>query len=214
MKDRTWELMTRHLQPGDYLIVSSQDSAPSAAALNKAAKKLGCQFPDEFIAHATNKYGGLYVEVKEELWPRPQEFDVGPFWSFLYGMYTLNISAGIPEFLDLAKTARDFQKFSGLKAVPFLKIVGDNDAYCFDPAGNIVRYDHELNELEPDSRSFFELLNDELKDLAERKERKIKLLKSAKKKTAKKPVKKKSAKKKVAKKSAPKKPAPKKKKRS
>jgi hypothetical protein len=32
---------------------------------------------DGFVAHATNKFGGLYVEVNENLWPRPQVGDVG-----------------------------------------------------------------------------------------------------------------------------------------
>jgi hypothetical protein len=214
MNDRTWELMTKHLEAGDYSIFSSQQSAPSAKVLRDTAKRLDCKFPDEFIAHASNEFGGIYIEVNEEIWPRAKEFDVGPFWSFLYGLYTFNIAKGIPDFMDLAENARQFQEDTQLKAVPFLKVIGDADVYCFDKSGKIVRYNHELNELEPESKSFFELLDYELSELAQRKKQKKALLRSAKKKFAKKKAtKKKPAKKSAAKtKASPRKAPPKKKK--
>ena len=213
MNDRTWELITTHLEAGDYSIFSSQQSAPSAKVLRDTAKGLGCKFPDEFIAHASNEFGGVYIEVKEEIWPRAKEFDVAPFWSFLYGLYTFNIAEGIPDFMDLAESGRQFQEDTHLKAVPFLKVIGDADVYCFDKSGKIVRYNHELNELEPESRSFFELLDYELSELAQRKKRKKALLKSTKKKSIKKKAAKKAtAKKKSAPKKASKTKAPKKKK--
>ena len=173
MKDRTWELMQKHLEAGCYFMVSSQGLAPTEPALHAVARDLGCELPDEFIVHSTNKYGGLYVEVKEELWPRPEEFDVGPFWSFLYGLYTLNIADGIPDFMNLQANAREFQNDTEHKVIPFLKIIGDANVYCFDQRGVIVRWDHELNELEKEDKSFFEVLDLELGELATRKDQKL-----------------------------------------
>jgi hypothetical protein len=173
MNDLTWQLMQKHLDGESFFMVSSQDSAPSETQLRRAAADLGCVFPDEFVAHASNKYGGLYVEVKEELWPRAKQADVGPFWSFLYGLFTYNIADGIPEFMDLAANAREFQAETQLPAVPFLKIIGDADVYCFAANGQIARYDHELNELEMVDRTFFDLLDYELGELVDRKERKL-----------------------------------------
>lgn len=173
MLDRTWELMQKHLEADTYYIVSSQDSAPTAEALQAIAKSFGCELPRDFIAHSTNKYGGLYVEVKEELWPRPKELDVGPFWSFLYGLYTLNAAEGIPDFLNLEVHAGEFQEETGHKAIPFMKLIGDADAYCFNERGVVVRWDHETNELEEQGESFFEALDHELGELAERKDRKV-----------------------------------------
>lgn len=173
MNDRTWELMQKHLDAEAFYIVSSQGSAPSEADLQRTASDLGCVFPDDFVAHSSNKYGGLYVEVREELWPRAKEFDVGPFWSFLYGLFTLNISEGIPEFMDLTANAREFQTETGLQAVPFMKIIGDADVYCFNTAGQITRYNHELSELELVDRSFFEVLDFELAELVSRRDRKL-----------------------------------------
>jgi hypothetical protein len=173
MIDRTWELMQSHLDADSFYMVASHDSAPDESALRSVADSLGCALPDEFIAHATNRYGGLYVEVREELWPRPKEFDVGPFWSFLYGLYTLNISEGIPDFMNLESNAREFQSDTQLTAIPFLKIVSDANAYCFTSDGKIAQWDHELNELEEQEHSFFELLDFELGELVERKNRKV-----------------------------------------
>ena len=170
MNDRTWELLQKHLDSGSFYLVSSQDSAPSGETLLKVAKDLGCSFPEEYLVHATNKYGGVYVEVKEELWPRPKEFDVGPFWSFLYGLFVYSFASEIPEFMDIRRRGEEFQADTSLIAVPFLKIIGDADVYCFDQAGKIARWDHEQNLLEPQTKSFFEILDYELGQLRERKE--------------------------------------------
>src|SRR5262245_38835623 len=99
--DRTYELMQAHLDSDSYDMMSAQESAPDRDALLKLASELCCRFPEEFLIHSTNKYGGLYVEVKEHLWPRPKEFDVGPFWAFSYGMYVYGLGCNVPEFMDL-----------------------------------------------------------------------------------------------------------------
>ena len=173
MHDRTWELIQKHLDAESFNVMSCQESAPSVTDLRRVASDLGCVFPDEFIAHSCNEFGGLYVEVKEELWPRAKEFDVGPFWSFLYGFFTFNISEDIPEFMDLATIAREFQAETKLQAVPFMKIIGDADVYCFNATGAITRYDHELNELEEVNQEFFDLLDYELAELVDRKEQRL-----------------------------------------
>jgi len=165
--------MQKHLESGVYDVVCAHDSAPEESDLRRVARELGCELPDEFVVHATNSHGGLYVEVKEELWPRAKAGDVGPFWTFLTGLYTYNIADGIPEFMDLRLSAVEFQEETSFTAIPFLKIIGDADVYCFTTGGQIVRWDHELNELTPQNRSFFDLLDFELGDLAERKDRKL-----------------------------------------
>ena len=165
--------MQKHLESGFYYIVSSQASAPTETELRAVARELGCELPDEFIVHSTNKYGGQYVEVKEELWPRPKELDVRPFWSFLYGLYTFNVAADIPDFMNLQSHAREFQNETEHNVIPFLKVIADADVYCFDERGTIVRWNHELNELDRQDRSFFDVLDFELGELADRKDRKL-----------------------------------------
>jgi hypothetical protein len=76
MVDRRWELMQKHQESGVYTIFPSHDSARDAAELQRVAQQLRCRLPEEVVAHATNNFGGLYVEVNEDLWPRPQVGDV------------------------------------------------------------------------------------------------------------------------------------------
>jgi hypothetical protein len=173
MDDRTWELLQKHLDSGYYDIVSSQDSAPSESELQRVGHELGCRLPDVFVVHSTNRYGGLYVEVKEEFWPRANALDVGPFWSFLYGLYTSNIAEGIPDFMNLHSHANEFQSETGHRITPFMKVIADADVYCFDQSGAVVRWNHELNAVEEQNKSFFEVLDFELGELAARKDRKL-----------------------------------------
>lgn len=173
MNDRTFELIQKHLEGGGvYNFASSHDSAPTRDALLAFGQEVECAFPEEFIVHSTGKYGGLYVQVNEKLWPRAKEFDFGPFWTFLYGLYTLNVADGIPDFMDLRANTATFREETGLALVPCLKIIGDANRYCFDSAGRLGEWDHETNEVEYDGRSFFEVLDNELAALQERKEKK------------------------------------------
>src|SRR3954469_25998793 len=43
------------------------------------------------------RYGAIVVEVKEDVWPRPKEFDVGPAWQFQYGVMVLGAGENVPE---------------------------------------------------------------------------------------------------------------------
>lgn len=172
MKDRTWEFLEKHLESGAYAIFSAQDSAPTCELLLAFGAEIGCDFPEDFLAHSCGRFGGLYVEVKEELWPRPKPYDVGPFWSFLYGLHTYDIADGIPDFMDLRANTTSFRSETGSLLVPCLKVIGDADIYCFDATGRVGRWDHETNEVAYRGESFFEILDRELGELQERKMRK------------------------------------------
>lgn len=173
MLDRTWDLLSRHLEDDTYDVMSARENAPPAAQLQALAEELQCRFPDEFLAHASGRYGGVYVAVKEELWPRPREFDVGPFWTFLWGLCTFNDAEGIPDFMDLRAMTLQFRDDTGLPLVPFLKVFGDANRYCFDRDGNIVYWEHETNEATPTGKDFFQVLEEELVELRERKDKKL-----------------------------------------
>jgi hypothetical protein len=118
---------------------------------------------------------GLYMEVREELWPRPQAYQVGPFWSFLYAIKVLGIARDIPDWLDVRVQYRKFLGAGHLGLVPFLQRVGDPDCYCFNASKKIILWNHE----DPDHKelihlSFSELLMKEIQELEERKNLKLK----------------------------------------
>lgn len=168
--DKTKSILDKYMTR-DYNLFAAQDKAPTKSKLLMIQKRLGIQFPKEFIAHSINQYSGIYIEVKENLWPRPNEFDVGPFWSFLYGLFVYSAGEDAKEFMNLEKCGMEFQKFTNLRAAPFLHVINDADVYCFNDKGLIFRYNHESNELKFVNKSFWEVFEFELKELHERKEK-------------------------------------------
>jgi hypothetical protein len=171
-KDRTDEILRRHID-ADFYLVAAHESAPSKRELESLGKKLGCSFPGDFVAHSTGPLAGVYIEVKEELWPRPKEYDVGPFWTFLYAMFVYGASPEIPEWMNLELAADKFRENTGHPYVPCLKVVGDANVYCFEPGGAIVQWDHETDEFEKYSGGFFDLLESEVSELRGRKNKKV-----------------------------------------
>jgi len=163
-----------HYNKGSFYLVACQGNEPSEADIAAFEVDVGFRLPGEFREFTMSPLGGLYMEVRAELWPRPKLCDVGPFWSFLYGLKVFGIAAGIPAWLDIREQYQEFKADGFADLVPFLQLVADADRYCFDSAGRIIRWSHE----EPESREqvpipFSELLMREIHELEERKDRKI-----------------------------------------
>jgi len=116
---------------------------------------------------------GIYVEVLETIWERPKALDVGPFWSFLYGLHTYTASKESEDWMRLEVAGNEFFAKTGIKAIPILKVIGDADLYCVEESSKISIFRHEENKAEPANMTFWEVLEFELKELKERKERKI-----------------------------------------
>jgi hypothetical protein len=125
------------------------------------------------VAHVCGRFPGLFVEAKERVWPRPEEYDVGPFWTFLYGFHTYTSAPESSDWMRLDMAAKIFQADSGLAAAPVLRVVGDADLYCVDGKGDIVRFDHETNELKPVKMTFWQVLEHETSELRKRKDQKV-----------------------------------------
>jgi hypothetical protein len=182
MEDKTMNILEKYLDK-DFRV---SPMAPGKSTINDIAeieKTLEIKFPEEYIAHLLGESAevlgerGLYIEVKEEVWPRAKQYDVGPFWSFLYGIHTFTASKESADWMRLENVGRQFIEDTGIKAVPILKIIGDANLYCTNETGKIFQYDHEQNTIEEAEMNFWELFEKELKELKERKERKIKEVK-------------------------------------
>src|SRR5262249_53174604 len=112
--------------------------------------------------------------VREELWPRSQALQVGPAWSFAYGLKVFGIAADIPDWLDIRVQYREFSEEGFPALVPFLQVECDADRYCFDREGRIIKWDHEEPEIqEPLASSFSDLLLKEIRELEVRRDRKV-----------------------------------------
>jgi hypothetical protein len=157
-----------------YNAVACKGQEPSEDDVAAFEASVGFPLPGEFREFTMSSLGGLYIEVREELWRRAKEFEVGPFWSFLYGIKVFGIAQDIPEWLDIRVQYQEMKDSGVIGLVPFLQLVGDADCYCFDSSGTIIEWSHE----EPDERrslatTFSELLMQELEELEIRKQRKI-----------------------------------------
>jgi hypothetical protein len=177
-KDKTWELLNAYLD-GDFRVLPMAPNKSSEQDISYIENKLEIKFPEEYKIHLLGANDeilgtrGIYVEALESVWQRPKALDVGPFWSFLYGLHTYTASKESEDWMRLEVVGNEFISDTGLKAVPILKIIGDADVYCIDDKSNICIYRHEENIIESVNWGFWEVLEYELKELKGRKERKI-----------------------------------------
>lgn len=151
----------------DYYIVAAREGAPSKNDLKKFFKEKGIPLPKEYLAHTSNFWGSFYLEVNEDIWPRPAVGDVGPFWTFLYGMFVYTFSEEAPEWMNINVALNEFKEM-GHNVIPILKVIGDADVYCLNSDGKIVRYLHEEDIFEPYEGGFYDLLKYEVSELNER----------------------------------------------
>lgn len=153
-----------------YLAVACAGNKPNEEEVASFESSIGFRLPDDFRDFTLSSLGGLYFEVREELWRRPKAYDVGPFWTFLYGIKVFGISSDIPEWLDIRVQAREFES----DLIPFLQLVGDADCYCFNKEGKIVRWSHEApEETEVVELTFSGLLMREIREMELRKHCKV-----------------------------------------
>lgn len=155
--------------------VACRGHEPSERTVAAFERKVGFTLPSEYRQFTMSSLGGLYFAVREEFWPRPKEFDVGEFWSFLYGIKVFGIAKDIPEWLDVREQWREFREEGRGDLVPFLQLEGDVNCYCFDRDGRIIAWDHEQPERRDPAthQSFSALLMDEIRDLEKRQKRKL-----------------------------------------
>ena len=172
INDETELILDRHLD-GDFYCAAAHADAPTEQELIEVASRYGCRLPPEFLAHSCGPLSGIYVEVKENVWPRPKAYDVGPFWSFLYAVFVYGLAPEIPDWMNIDLAAAEFLSSTGQSRVPCLKIVGDADIYVFDSDGKISQWRHETDEFDPYAGSFFDLLEQEVGQLRQRKDQKV-----------------------------------------
>src|SRR3569833_3173408 len=109
----------RNYDKKSYEVFSQLQDGPSTADVAAFEKRVGFHFPAEFREFAIHPLGGLYVAVKEELWPRPNAYDVGPFWSFLYGFMVFGLSAKAPDWLQMINAWIRLSEDGDAQLVPF-----------------------------------------------------------------------------------------------
>ena len=164
----------RNYDKKSFYVVACQGNEPTEVEVAAFEAIVGFRLPDEFRAFTMSPLGGLYMAVREKLWPRPRPYQVGPAWSFAYGLKVFGIAVDIPDWLDIQVQYRELSEEGFPELVPFLQVECDADRCCFDAAGRIVKWDHEQPELrELLTESFSDLLLSEIRALEARRDRKV-----------------------------------------
>jgi len=166
--DRTEEILASHMD-SDCIVYPMAERRASAAEVVSIGERLGVRFPAEYVDHLSGRFAGTYVEVKEEVWPRPRPLEVGPFWTFLYAVHSYTPVAESHDWMRLDLVGERFQAHTGLVAAPVLRVEGDPNVYCADDRGALWHYDHELNTLTPEEVDFWALYEREIAGLLARK---------------------------------------------
>lgn len=171
--DKTEEIINLIWDKDAYYLVAAGKDAPTEREIRDFALSFGVTLPQDYVSHATGYWSCPYIEVREKFWPRHKAGDVGPFWSFLYGLFVYAYSDEAPDWMNIKIAAKEFQEM-GHQVIPILKVVGDADIYCFNRQGEIQRYSHEEDSFEAYDGSFFDLLRQEFLDLEKRRKDKLK----------------------------------------
>lgn len=158
-----------------YQVVACMGNEPSENDILEFEQNIGIKLPQEFREFTMSSLGGLYMNVKEEVWPQAQLYDVGPFWSFCRGIIVYGIAIDIPDFLDIRLKTKELHELGYNDYIPFLSIIGNGDEiFCFDRNQNIVLLDYyatgEVTALEG---SFSECLMKQIEELEDRKNKKV-----------------------------------------
>lgn len=172
MEDKTMKLVETCLDDEDFIwyYLAPQNSC-TIDDVNRAEKELGVKFPCEYRAHLMGEYPGIFIEASDEVWSK--DIKGGAFWHFLHSIHTYTASLPndeVEEEMRLVTTGKRFMEETGLPIVPIFRRLMDADVYCVDKQGDIVQFLHEEFTTKKVDMNFWELFEQELKELQKRKE--------------------------------------------
>ncbi len=148
----------------DFMYFNSERFLVTKQEVLKFEKKFKIQLPEEYKEFVLT-LGAIALEVDPKIWPRPQEFDVLPYWKFNYGFHVLGFStdARIPSDFLLAESSNKpdeimFFKLAGGEKAFFrdgeISLNNDEDFYDYD--GSF--YDFLMDKINTLERDYFEIL--------------------------------------------------------
>ena len=161
-------LLQKHLVHGVYDIMAAGPTAPTKDDIKAFEKKWDITLPRDFVSFSVSQISGIYVNVKEEYWPPSKEYDVRPFWAFCSGLYVFSFSDDAPDFMNIEKKMAEFREETDQVFVPCLSIVSNADFFGFTADGKVGQWIHDEGIIEKTDRSFLDLLDHELGELAKR----------------------------------------------
>jgi hypothetical protein len=155
---------------GDYRFLSSLVSPPPEPAIAAAEAALGLRFAADYRALLA-RFGSIYVEVVESVWPRLKPIDDRPAWQMSYGRMVHGVGAGLHEDLDVVVQTRKFGRWTGLAFVPVVRTVaGGGVVHGFDAHGRFATWDRHTG-VQAAQRELFDTILAEVAALVVNRER-------------------------------------------
>jgi hypothetical protein len=104
---------------------------PDEPTIASTEAQLGFRLPEVYRAFVA-RYGAVYLEVIEEVWRRPQEFEIRPQWQMCFALWV----HGVAEHPGLSLIGQRQPGF-----LPVLRVagLGLRDAIGYDDAGRLMR---------------------------------------------------------------------------
>ncbi len=153
-------------------VLAQRGIEPTLEDFRKFEAEVGFELPEDFREYTLHPLGGLYMEVKEDIWPRPKTNDVGPLWSFAYGFRVYSLCDKAPDWLSIRHAVKELRDRDVPDLVPFLKLISLTERYCFTPDQKIVLWVPN-DEPEEVAQSFSEIVMKAIHELEERKDMKL-----------------------------------------
>lgn len=168
----------RNYDKQTYNVVACMGNEPSEQDIRDFENQYQITLPADFREFTMSPLGGLYMEVREEIWPMAKKFDIGPFWSFCRGIIVYGIANNIPDFLDIREKTKELHDEGFTEYIPFLSVIGNGgEIFCFNKDNKIVLLDlidyYAEEEPAPIEGDFSDCLLKQIAELEERKNRKM-----------------------------------------
>ena len=66
-----------------YQVVACMGNEPSEEDIKKFENQYQVNLPADFREFTMSSLGGLYMEVREEIWPQAKPYEIGPLWEMV-----------------------------------------------------------------------------------------------------------------------------------
>lgn len=161
----------------DFMIYTSKKQPATLDIIQKYESEKAISINQD-IQEFLLDFGSLILEVKKEIWKRPQEFDVLPSWKFGYGFFVYGLSSdeNFPNWLsyeekylesesyDATSLGQMFYKRSGNLYRAYFK--GDTITIEFDKHGEDREifggnfYDFLISEVDALEKDYLDYINE------------------------------------------------------
>lgn len=144
----------------DFMIYTSKRQPATLDIIQKYELEKAISIPQD-IQEFLLEFGSLILEVKEEIWKRPQEFDVLPSWKFGYGFFVYGLSAdeNFPEWLSYEEKKLEAENYDAQSlGQMFFKRSGNLYRAYFNDETITIEFDKYGEDREVFNGNFYDFL--------------------------------------------------------